>query len=121
MKLFKKLFGGTAKMRLGKLENDLSLLQANVGKFIHLTPIEIQALAKRVDQIGAATGGAMKLNGQILTFLGDTETKFEAYKTLLIRNDVIESEEDFETVWDEIKGLRVREGHETIEAGRQFE
>lgn len=99
------------------LESKIASLSADVGTLKHLMPRQLQQLDQRVNSAQRALDHEGAMIKQILTFLGDVETKFETIKTILIRNDIIETEEDFDTIWDEIKGLRVRNPSETIQKG----
>lgn len=74
------------------------------------------AAVKSIDTVA----GRVQLMGEqsmrIFTILGDIETRLETMKAILVRKDVC-SEDEFETTWDEVKGLRVKAVGEPIEDG----
>ncbi len=53
---------------------------------------------------------------QVFGFLGDIETRLEAMKTLNIRAGLF-TDQAYEELWDEIKGLRAKGPDEPLEAG----
>jgi len=53
---------------------------------------------------------------QIMCFLGDIETRLEALRFLGTSKGTY-GQDEYESVWDKIKGLRVKEGHEVIAKG----
>lgn len=57
-----------------------------------------------------------KMLTQVFSFLGDVETRMEAFKTLCIRKDIF-TQDEVEDVWNEIKGLRQKSDEELIVKG----
>ena len=113
MKFWKK----ENKESLVSLERKVGELSADLGKLAFTLPQELKRIEALANQVNVATQRAAGMNQQILSFLGDVETKFETVKRVLIGNGVIDSEDDFDAVWDEVKGLRVKGTSEIIEAG----
>jgi len=104
------------RMSLTELQREHGELKVEHIKLDMLHKQQVQILTRRLDQLSGTVNNSMNMNKQIISFLGDIETKLEAYKTILIRKDIM-TEDDFDTVWDEIKGVRVRADHELIESG----
>ena len=52
----------------------------------------------------------------IFGFLGDTETRLEAFRAIGVRKGLF-TDAEYEQLWDEIKGLRVKSPDELLEAG----
>ena len=52
----------------------------------------------------------------IFGFLGDTETRLEAFRAIGVRKGLF-TDAEYEQLWDEIKGLRIKSPDELLEAG----
>jgi len=76
----------------------------------------VAALKVEVNDVRMKVNTTKDLMRNIFTFLGDIETRLEAFRTLGVRGGLF-SPEEYDKVWDEIKGLRVKAPTEVIHAG----
>lgn len=101
--------GRSVRIRMEKQIEKLEKQVADLSK--HLATTEIST-----NNLGMKVRSNHDVMQQIFSFLGDIETRLEAFKTMGIRNDHF-TVETYEAVWDEIKGLRVRRPDEQVHVG----
>jgi hypothetical protein len=77
---------------------------------------EVALLRVEVGDLREKGRASAALAKQIFSYMGDVETRLEAFRVLCIRAGTFTNEE-LDSTWDQIKGLRVRGPSEVIQQG----
>lgn len=102
-----KSFGRKLRDNVEGLQGELENLKKQHNKFQGEVRMQIQDLVTK-------TQSTFDVMQRIFSFLGDIETRIEAFRTLGIKANSF-TDEEYETTWDDIKGLRVRGPTEFIQ------